>query len=90
MFCDHTVNKSLKQKTGKVKLQNNQSLKARNFADTADIELHKLNTSNQWEFLVLPVHSGSNIATEGFVNTGLSAKEDSANKALRRIRDGNG
>ena len=56
----------------KFKLDNNQSLRARNNANSSDINLFKLNTSDAWEFQQLPVHSGSNIATESFVTTELA------------------
>lgn len=56
----------------KVRLNNNQSLRARNAGNTADVELLKLNTSNEVEFPNLPKHSGSNVATESYVTGELA------------------
>lgn len=64
----------------KFKLENNQAFRARNFADSADLELFKANVSNQFEMLIQPIFSGSNLATESYVDTGLSGKEDTADK----------
>jgi hypothetical protein len=55
----------------KFRLSNNENLKARNNANSADVNLFKLNTSDQWEFIALPKYSGSNIATESYVTTEL-------------------
>jgi len=55
----------------KVRLNNNQSFRARNAANNADVELFKLNSSDELEFLPLPKYSGSNIATEDYVDTEL-------------------
>jgi hypothetical protein len=51
----------------KLRLNNAESLRARNAANTADISLFNLNNSNEWTFQVLPKYSGSNLATESFV-----------------------
>lgn len=56
----------------KVRLNNNQSLRARNAGNTADVELIKLNTSNEVEFPNLPKYSSSNLATESFVTGELA------------------
>lgn len=56
----------------KVRLNNNQSLRARNAGNTADVELIKLNASNEVEFPNLPKHSGSNVATESYVTGELA------------------
>lgn len=52
----------------KIRLNNNQSFRARNFANSADVEMFKLNTSNEWEFIALPKFSGSSVATQEFVD----------------------
>lgn len=46
----------------KIKFANNEALKARNFADSADIELIKLNASDKIEFPSLPVVGGVDVA----------------------------
>jgi hypothetical protein len=56
----------------KIQLSNNEAVRARNVANDADISLFKVNGSDEWEFVVLPKHSGSNIATESYVGTELS------------------
>ena len=56
----------------KMRLNNNQSMRARNAANSADVELFKLNAANELEFIPLPKYSGSNIATESFVTTELA------------------
>jgi hypothetical protein len=59
----------------KTKFLNNQSFRARNVANNADISLFKLNTSDEWIFEVLPKYSGSNIATESFVTTAVGPQD---------------
>lgn len=56
----------------KVQFSNNESFRARNFADTSDVSLFKLNASDEWEFQALPKYSSSNIATESFVTGQLA------------------
>lgn len=56
----------------KVQFSNNESFRARNSADTADVSLFKLNASDEFELQVLPKHSGSNVATESFVSNELA------------------
>lgn len=56
----------------KVQFSNNESFRARNFADTSDVSLFKLNASDEWEFQALPKYSSSNIATESFVTGELT------------------
>jgi len=56
----------------KIRLSNNEALRARNFADTSDVNIAKLNISDEFEFLVLPKYSTSNLATESYVTTALS------------------
>ena len=56
----------------KFKLNNNQSLRARNFANSADVNLFKLNGTDEWEFQLLPKYSSSNIATESYVTGQLA------------------
>lgn len=51
----------------KVQFSNNESFRARNFANTSDVSLFKLNASDEWEFQSLPKYSSSNIATESFI-----------------------
>lgn len=53
----------------KLRLNNAESLRARNAANNADVSLFNLNNSNEWVFQVLPKYNGSNIATESFVST---------------------
>lgn len=56
----------------KVQFSNNESFRARNFANTSDVSLFKLNASDEWEFQALPKYSSSNIATESFVTGQLA------------------
>ena len=56
----------------KVQFSNNESFRARNFANTSDVSLFKLNASDEWEFQALPKYSSSNIATESFVTGELA------------------
>lgn len=56
----------------KVQFSNNESFRARNFANTSDVSLFKLNASDEWEFQSLPKYSSSNIATESFVTGQLA------------------
>jgi hypothetical protein len=77
----------------KLKFSNNESFRARNFANASDISLFKLNASDTWEFQVLPVYSGSNIATESYVTTELGNyvpnSEKGANNGVATL-DGGG
>lgn len=52
----------------KIRLDNNEYLRGRNFADNGDINLLKVNASNLPEFGALPIYAGSNLATEGYVD----------------------
>lgn len=56
----------------KVKFSNNETFRARNFANSADVDLFKLNASDEFELLVLPKYSSSNVATESYVTTAIS------------------
>lgn len=56
----------------KILLSNNETLRARNFADSADIDLLKVNTSDEVELLVLPKFSTSSIATQSYVDNAVS------------------
>lgn len=56
----------------KLQFLNNESFRARNAANSADVSLFKLNNSNEWEFVVLPKFGLSNVATETYVTTQLS------------------
>ena len=53
----------------KIRLNNNQTLRARNLANTADVDILKVNTLNEVELMNLPKYDGSNVATEEFVTT---------------------
>ena len=76
----------------KVRLNNNQSLRGRNAANSADVELIKVNTSNEVEFPNLPKHSGSNVATESYVGTQLAnyvpTSEKGANNGVATLDAG--
>lgn len=56
----------------KILLSNNAELRARNAADTADINLLKLNASNELEMLLQPQYAGSPLATQSYVTTAVS------------------
>lgn len=56
----------------KVKFLNNESFRARNFADTADANLFKLNASDEFELQILPKFGISNVALESYVDDALS------------------
>jgi len=56
----------------KIRLENNSYLRARNAANSADIDAMKVNGSNAIEFASTPVVGGSNLATETFVNTAVT------------------
>jgi hypothetical protein len=56
----------------KVKFSNNESFRARNNADSADVNLFKLNSSDEFELQLLPKYSSSNVATESYVGTELA------------------
>lgn len=51
----------------KFRLDNDSYIRARNAANTADINMLKLNSSDKPEFGVQPVFGGSNLATESYV-----------------------
>jgi hypothetical protein len=55
----------------KRRLNNNEWERALN-TSSADVNLHKYNASNEWEFNLLPKYSGSNIATESYVDTAVA------------------
>ena len=57
----------------KARLENNSFLRGRNAADSADVNIIKVNASNVPEFGVQPQYSGSNLATESFVTSAVSA-----------------
>jgi hypothetical protein len=57
----------------KTKFLNNQSFRARNIENNADLDLFKLNNVNEFEFVLLPKHAGSNVATESYVNSQVGA-----------------
>jgi microcystin-dependent protein len=52
----------------KILLRNAQYLHGRNAANSGNVNLLRVNTSDIIEFASLPQHSGSNLATEAFVN----------------------
>jgi len=60
----------------KIKFSNDDAFRARNALDTADISLFKLNTSNEFQLLVLPKYNGSNVATESYVDTEVGLVAD--------------
>ena len=49
----------------KIKLTNNGNLKARNFSDSGDINILKVNASDEIEFALLPKFSGNSLLTAG-------------------------
>lgn len=51
----------------KIRLLNNQSIRARNAANDGDVDLVKVNGDDDVEFPSLPLFGGSPIATQGFV-----------------------
>lgn len=62
----------------KILLLNNQSIRARNFADSADVNLFKLDASNIFQLQSLPQFGGSSLATMADVDTaaeGILPKE---------------
>lgn len=56
----------------KVRFSNNETFRARNFANSGDVDLFKLNISNEFELLTLPKYSSSNVATEQYVTNAIS------------------
>jgi hypothetical protein len=60
----------------KIKFSNDDAFRARNALDTADISLFKLNTSNEFQLLVLPKYNNSNVATESYVDTQVGLVAD--------------
>lgn len=61
-------------------VENNVPVKGRNAADTADIDLFQVSTAGNFEFLLVPRHSGSPIATESYVGTQLGSYIPSSQK----------
>jgi hypothetical protein len=57
----------------KILLSNNANLKASNAANDGTVDLFKVNTSDEVEFASLPKFDGSNVATEDYVDTEISA-----------------
>jgi hypothetical protein len=64
----------------KVKFSNNESFRARNNANSADVNLFKLNSSDEFELQLLPKYSSSNVATESYVGTQLGSYIPSSEK----------
>ena len=60
----------------KIKFSNDDAFRARNALDTADISLFKLNTSNEFQLLVLPRYNNSNVATESYVDAEVGIVAD--------------
>lgn len=56
----------------KIQILNNEWVRFRNFANSADINFVKLNTSDEFELNLLPKHSGSQLATENYVTNAIS------------------
>lgn len=52
----------------KIKLKNNEALKARNQADSADIEIVKVNATDGVEFVNQPKYAGAPVANEDLAN----------------------
>lgn len=57
---------------GKIRLENNTYLRGRNAANSADIDLMKVNSSNAIEFASTPVTGGANLATETYVDSAVT------------------
>ena len=57
----------------KVKLRNNQPLRARNAADDADVNVLKVDATNTIDFYSLPAVAGELLATQDYVNTEISS-----------------
>ena len=69
----------------KVRLRNNQPLRARNAADSGDVTILKLNASDAPEFTIQPVVPGSpsttnQVANKGYVDTAVGAVAVGINK----------
>lgn len=74
----------------KIRLENNTYLRARNAANSADIDAMKVNASNAIEFASTPVVGGSNVATETFVTTAVNnATNNIKFKSVRAKTTGN-
>lgn len=76
----------------KIRLSNNESLRARNAANSADVNIVKVNASDEVEFLNLPKYSGSNLATESYVTGELAnyipTSEKGANNGVATLDAG--
>src|SRR6266478_8868456 len=72
----------------KIRLDNNAYLRGRNAADSADINVVKVNTSNTPEFGVLPQFGGSPLATQSYV--GSNSGETNTASNLGTGSDGQG
>jgi hypothetical protein len=57
----------------KVKLRNNQPFRARNAADDADVNVFRVNGSDQVDFYAVPRANGDLLATEDYVDTAVGA-----------------
>ena len=62
----------------KILLSNDAALKARNAADDGNVNILKLNDSDEIEFSSLPVFGASSLATEGYVGTQLASYVETA------------
>lgn len=66
------------------RLENNSYLRGRNAAGSGDISILKVNASDIPEFGVQPIYSGSNLATEAYVNSQISSASPNAIKSAAR------
>lgn len=65
-IADDAVNES------KLKLSNDGYLRGRNVADSADVNIIKVNASDEIELASVPVVAGDNLATETYVDNSIS------------------
>jgi hypothetical protein len=56
-----------------IRLENNEPLRGRNFANSGDVNILKVGPDDGVELLTLPTYSGSNVATEDHVSTEIAA-----------------
>lgn len=66
----------------KARLENDSYLRARNAADDGDVDLFKVNASDEIEADSLPVFGGSPFATQSYVNSAVSAAAQVAKQAV--------
>lgn len=66
----------------KMRLANAEAFRARNAANNADIDLFNLDNANVWQFTQLPKYSGSNIATESYVDSQMGSYIPTSEKGV--------